>query len=73
MINPAMILKIKSAWDAFTANHPKFPHFLKAAQNSIEEGSIIEISITNREGKKIDTNLLVKQEDLDLFQSLKDM
>lgn len=74
MINPAVLLKLKGAWDKFSANHPKFPMFLKAAsQNAIEEGSIIEIAITDSEGRKIDTNLMIKAEDMELFESLKQM
>ena len=74
MINPSMILQIKQAWDAFTGNHPKFPLFLKAvSQKAIKEGSIIEIAITTPEGKTMNTNLRVKQEDMLLFQSIRDM
>ena len=74
MINPATLLKLKGAWDKFSKNHPKFPMFIKAAsQQAIEEGSIIEITITDKEGKKIDTNLLIKAEDIELFESLKQM
>ena len=74
MINPATLLKLKGAWDKFSKNHPKFPMFIKAAsQQAIEEGSIIEITITDKEGKKIDTNLVIKAEDIELFESLKQM
>ena len=31
MMNPAAIFKIKSAWEKFAGNHPKFPMFLQAA------------------------------------------
>lgn len=73
-MNPAMLLKFKGAWDKFTKNHPKFPLFLKAAsQQAMQEGSIIEITITDKDGKKIDTNLLIKAEDMELFESLKQM
>jgi len=74
MFNPSMILQIKQAWDTFTGNHPKFPMFLKAAsQKAIKEGSIIEITITTPEGETLNTNLRVKQEDILLFQSIRDM
>ena len=73
-MNPAALLKMKGAWDKFAKNHPKFPLFLKAvSQQAIEEGSIIEIAITDKEGRKIDTNLLIKAEDLELFETLKQM
>lgn len=73
-MNPAMLLKLKGAWDKFSKNHPKFPMFLKAAsQQAIGEGSIIEIAITDKDGKKIDTNLLIKAEDMELLESLNEM
>ena len=34
MVNPASIFKIKSAWEKFASNHPKFPMFLQAAMAS---------------------------------------
>lgn len=74
MMNPAMLLKLKGAWDKFANNHPKFPMFIKAAsQQAIEEGSMIEIAITTKDGKKIDTNLVIKAEDMELLESLKQM
>lgn len=74
MFNPAMLIKAKEAWDIFAGNHPKVPMFLKAASSgAIEEDSIIEIAITTPEGKKIDTNLVVKKEDMELLNIIKEM
>lgn len=72
MINPSVIMKMKSAWDKFTVNHPKVQPFLVAAGNNIEEGTIIEIAITNSIGEKITTNMRITQSDMDLFSSLKE-
>ena len=48
MVNPASIFKIKSAWEKFASNHPKFPMFLQAAMASgIKEDYIIEVKITD--------------------------
>ena len=53
-MNPAMLFKIKSAWDKFVNNHPKFPMFLRAASaTGIKEGYIIEVKITDTEGKRV--------------------
>lgn len=74
MLNPTMLFKLKGAYEAFVSNHPKFPMFLKAAsKDALQEGSIVEITVTTKEGKKMSTNLLVKQSDLELFESLKQM
>ncbi|MCR5106746.1 MAG: hypothetical protein K6B28_01140 [Lachnospiraceae bacterium] len=68
------IMKLKTAWDTFTANHPKFPAFLNAAkQAGIKEDTIVAISITDPEGKTIETNVKVTPSDLELFETLKGM
>lgn len=74
MINPAKFFQIKSAWDTFSANHPKFAKFLGAAGKSgIGEGTIIEISITNATGETISSNLKLTESDMQLFQTIKEI
>ncbi|MBQ0028008.1 MAG: hypothetical protein KBS96_05340 [Lachnospiraceae bacterium] len=69
-----MIMKLKGAWDTFTANHPKFPMFGKAViAKGIKEGTVIEINITDPDGTPISTNLKITQSDLELFETLKNM
>ena len=52
MLNPMSLIKYKDMWNKFTANHPKFPHFLKAvSQNALSEGTLIEINVTTPDGK----------------------
>ena len=59
MINPAMLFRLKSSWERFTATHPKFPLFLQAASKNdvLRENTILEINITTPEGRDISTNL----------------
>ena len=66
-----MMQKIKSGMDRFRANHPKFPLFLRAV--SLVEGSIIEINVTTPEGKNYCTNVKLKADDMELFDSFKNM
>lgn len=74
MVNPASVFKIKKAWETFTANHPKFPAFIQAAsQGMIVEDSIIDVTITAPDGRKISTNVKITQSDLELFETLKGM
>ena len=47
--------------------------FFQAAAQSIGEGSVIEISVTSPEGKKICTNMRVTAEDMDLVRNLKNI
>jgi hypothetical protein len=73
-MNPMKLLQLKSLWDKFTTNHPKFPKFLQAVgQNSIREGSILEITVTTPEGEKISSNLKVTAEDMQLVENLKEI
>lgn len=72
-MNPMLLLQLKPAWEQFKANHPKLVNFVKAASKDgfMDEGTLIEISVTNRSGKTIASNVRVKQEDLAFLNTLK--
>ena len=73
-MNPAAIMKIMSAKNKFTANHPKFVAFLNAVfTGGIEEGTIIEITVQKPGQEAVTSNLRIQQSDLDLFQELKEI
>lgn len=72
-MNPMALMQIKGMLDTFKKNHPKVPMFFSAAAQSIGEGSIVEMTITNPDGKKICTNMKVTQDDIQLVQQLKQM
>ena len=60
--NIGNIMKITGAWNTFKSNHPKFPAFCQAvSRKGLKEGSIIE------------TNLKVKDSDLELLKQLSDL
>ena len=68
------VMKIKQAWDSFTANHPKFPGFMNALRSrGIQPDDIIAISVKGPDGKTLETNVKVTASDLELFEMLKDM
>ena len=74
MMNPMGLFQLKSLWDKFQANHPKFPMFLSALQtNGIKEGTIIDITITEPDGEKIQSNLKITASDMELFEQLKQL
>jgi hypothetical protein len=74
LINPAKLFKIKGYWDQFIQNHPKFPLFINAIQsNGIEEGSVIDITITTAEGKTFSTNIKVTQSDKEMLSELTEL
>lgn len=73
-MNPAMLMKIMSAKETFTNNHPKFVAFLNTVfKNKIEEGTIIEISVQKPGREKLTSNIRVQQSDLDLIQGLMEL
>ena len=74
MMNPAAMMKLMNAKNKFTANHPKFAAFLNAVfSRGIEEGTVIEITVQRPGESPITSNIKVKDSDLELLQSLKDM
>ena len=76
MVNPAILMKLASAKNQFTKNHPKFESFVRAVflgNNSIPEGTVIEISVTRPGENPITTNLKIQQSDLELVEELKQL
>lgn len=68
------ILKIKTAWDAFTRNHPKFMPFIQAVgREAVGEGTIIEIKVVSPEGQEYTTNMKLSKSDMDLLEQVKNM
>lgn len=72
--NPADLFKVRSAAETFNANHPKLLPFFGAAKNkAMTPGSVIEISVTDPSGERIETNLRVQESDLELIRLLMEM
>ena len=72
MINPMTLLKFKGEWSAFTKRHPKFIRFLSVVKNEyIKEGSIIDITVTDPDGKAVHANLRAEAEDIAVFDQVK--
>lgn len=67
-------MKIMGAKNKFTANHPKFAAFLNAVfSGGVEEGTIIEITVTKPGQNPVTSNIKVQQSDLELLQELKEL
>lgn len=69
--NPLQLMQLKPLIEKFKVNHPKVPLFLKAIPNNIQVDSILEISVTDPQGKKIVSNIKVKQDDMELMEAIK--
>ena len=71
-MNPLALLKAKKSWETFCGNHPRFPAFLQAVQSAgIQEGTIIEVSVTTPEGRTMTTNVRLTASDMQAFNDLK--
>ncbi len=71
MINPSVILKAKKAKDILAKNHPDFFAFLKKAKNNtVQEGTVFEISAKTSEGKTLSTQLKLTKEDAQAMQQI---
>lgn len=68
------LMGLKNDFEKFRNNHPKFMQFIQAmAQNGVQEGTILECKVISPEGQEIQANIKITQEDLALFQKLKEM
>ena len=71
-MNAASIMKLMSAKNQFSKNHLKFEAFLKSVfSRKIEEGTVIEITVTRPGEAPITSNIKVLQSDLELLEELK--
>ena len=74
MMDFTAIMKMKSAWDTVTNNHPKFMPFLQAVgREAIGDGTVIEVSVKSPDGKEYNTNMRLTQSDLELFEKMRTM
>ena len=73
-MNPASIMKLMSAKNRFTENHPKFAAFVRAVfSKGIEEGTIIEIQVTRPGESPMTANIKVQQSDMELMRELREL
>lgn len=71
-MNAASIMKLMSAKNQFSRNHPKFEAFIQSIlSRPIEEDTVIEITVTRPGERPVTANLKVQQSDLELLEELK--
>ena len=72
-INPKKLFTMQMAWKQFNDTHPKVLPFIKAVEAAgIREGTVIEIRVETPEGEKFESNIKVRQSDLDLLKGMKE-
>ena len=73
-MNPMDAMRMAQAWSTFSKNHPKFLPFIRAvSQGALQEGSVVELAVTQPDGKKLETNLRLTASDLDLIAQIKSL
>lgn len=74
MVNPAALMQLMQAKNEFEKNHPKFSQFAAdLLRSGVQEGSVIEVTITRPDGSTSTANMRVQSSDLELFRSLKEL
>lgn len=72
MKNPAKLLKLKKMWDGFASRHPKLLRYLAyISDNSLEEGSILDITVIDPEGKSLHSNARLTAEDVQFLKEIR--
>lgn len=73
-MNPTSIMKLMSAKSKFEKSHPKFLAFLKHVfYRPVEEGTVMEFTITRPGEAPISANIMVQQSDLELLSELTEL
>lgn len=73
-MNPVKLMKARAALSQFEKRHPKVRRFLDSvSKDALQEGTVVEISVTTPQGKNYITNIKVTQEDIDLYREARGM
>ena len=73
-MSPMALLALKSDFNKFKNNHPKFLQFAKAfTKAGIQEGTVMECKVITADGREFQTNIRVTADDLELLEKLKNL
>lgn len=64
------LLKAKDQLGKFRERHPKFLPFLKNVAKNVSEGSVIEVKVTNPDGKGATSNIKLTSDDIKILRDL---
>ncbi len=70
--NPLELMKLAERYQIFASQHPKVPAFVRdVTGRAVREDAVIEIRVTDPEGKEYVTNMKVTPEDKETIEILK--
>ena len=71
MPGAAFLFKLLAAKEQFRTTHPRFLTFLRRLQaQGLAPGSVIELTVTQPDGRRLSTRLRVQPSDAALFREL---
>jgi hypothetical protein len=74
MMNMGNVMKLMNLRNQFVQTHPKFAAFFQnVLAQGIEEGSVIEITVTRPDGAATTGNMRVQASDLKMLQELRNL
>ena len=72
-MNPMSVMKLRPLMERFRENHPAIPQFMHTAASGLEEEGFIGLKVTNAAGQKIEANIKLTAEDVELFNALREL
>jgi hypothetical protein len=72
-MNPLAIIALKKKLGQFNQDHPKMIPFFQSLSGKISEGSVLEMKVTDTEGNETKANIRINQNDIDFFNTIKEM
>ena len=71
-MNPIGMMQAAGRIKIFQEQHPKALMFINSlSEKDIREGSVIELKVTNPEGKEMVSNIKLTSDDIETFKILK--
>lgn len=72
MRNPARLLGLKRKWSGFANRHPKLLRYLgHISDHYLSEGTILDITVTDVNGKSLHSNARLTSEDVAFIQEIR--
>ncbi|MBP0969350.1 MAG: hypothetical protein J5744_04310 [Oscillospiraceae bacterium] len=74
-LNPVKLIRIKKLWEGFKESHPRLlPYFRELSSSGyVGEGSVIDITVTDPDGRSLRCNIKMTENDLELIRAVSDL
>ena len=73
-MNPKQLLQLAERWRIFNEQHPRVIGFVKdVGRNSIRPGVILELKVTDENGRSSVTNMRLTEDDVETIEILRSL